>query len=184
MKKICAVLFLCFGFALAALFYVYQDYKDKEQMRIQAQQEIALLGRIILFEQHYRSILAIQNTQQFLGITFARNRMLLGVPYRVRYGIDFSKGVRLEAKGHTLVIHHPQAEIFDIDVIHDEIETFSTSGKIRIDDFMPLIQQESENLKAQLPDQYSQIVQNNLHLFFRQFLAPLGYEKMTLKEIH
>lgn len=179
-----ALLFLCLGFALALLVYLYQATMDKERMRIQAQQDIASLGRIILFEQHYRSILAIENSHQFLGITFARNRMLLGVPYRVRYGIDMSKGVRLEPKGRTLTIYHPAAEIFDIDVINHDIETFTTSGKIRIDDFMPLIQKERENLREQLPLEYSQLAQTNLHLFFKEFLAPLGYAEIKLKEIH
>lgn len=184
MKKWVAYLgFLFLGMLLAGFLHIYQINVDRHDALAQTEKKISQLGRLVLFEQYYRAVLTIENTQKIFDLPFQLNRMLLAVPYRVRYGIDMGKGINLYHKGDTLIVEHPSPEIFDIDVVHNEIETFVTKGRVHIDDFMPIINKEKLALVDKLNEEYADVVSANLQNFFTQFLIPLEFKKIEFEVI-
>lgn len=174
---------LLLGIVLMGTFYVYKSDQEKQIALATAEKSIQELGRLVLFEQYYRSILAIENVQKILGLSLPRNRMLLAVPYRIRYGIDMEKGIVLKYKNRTLIVQHPKPEIFDIDIMNAQIETFFTKGTIHISDFMPAIEKEKALLPEKLSREYGDVVLVNFRKFMQQFLLPLNYDNIEFEEL-
>ena len=175
--------FLLLGMVLAGFLYIDQINLDRHAVLTETEKKVSQLGHLVLFEQYYRSVLTIKNTQKIFGLSFQLNRIVLAVPYRIRYGIDMGKGISLHQRGNTLIVKHPSPEIFDIDVVHDEIETFVSKGRVRIDDFIPVIEKEKTSLADMLSVEYADIVSTNLQNFFTHLLMPLGFKKIEFETI-
>ncbi|MGL4525307.1 MAG: DUF4230 domain-containing protein [Spirochaetia bacterium] len=174
-------LVLTLGIILAIITLSLQRHSFAKKSLLEVQNKINNLGRLVLLEQQYRSILSIENTKKILGIPLPGNKMLLAVPYRVTYGIDLSKGVQIKAGIAGCTIYYPDPEIFEIQVINSEIETFLSSGRIRIDDFLPVIEKNKAELFNSLSQDYQGKVLKNLEVFFLTTLSNLGIKSIELR---
>jgi hypothetical protein len=189
---LCLILGVGVGYALS---WQYKHKMMEQQQSVaNMQHQLVQMGRIISFHQRFRSILHIENSEKlgqfglFTGFTTGTVRLLLVVYYDVLAGMDLQQGfsMRWDDDTQELVVYCPEAQIFEVNADHKNIEQlvhFSRWRVVSLQDFLPAIahhrtQVTEDALTLGILPKAASAAQKLL----RQLLAEQGWHQVRFEE--
>ncbi len=146
---------------------------DKYEERIKNLEELVTVRQI------YRNVIYTEIKEKFI----VDKRTLFSINYIVTAGVDFSKGLEIEASENRILVSYPYPQIFSVDADESSIDQYfvlQRFGKLKQSDYLNIIFDEKERIRKEALDSgILERADKNLKLLITGLLKEGGIENIS-----